>query len=192
MEEKIKKSKKTDWLGTVGLSLILSASVLIVWFFLRGQTTIRGDNPDNKTSESVSCEIEGIEYPYADLTGMAKADKTTMDVNIISNDRKVSSISLVYKLFYSDIEKAAGVEGKLSFTVSRNMSLDGLGSDGLGASFVAANGVARMSLYATLEELNSMDSRKYFLVKSATNSVDDFVKDYENQGFECVEKNTEV
>lgn len=187
MLEKRRHNNTTSYFAVIGIILILIAGMFLLWFFLRGEVRVSGGYPDDEISRSILCKIENLEYPFGDLTGYARPKDSSIDVNAIFNNEQIKTVSLVYKMNFANSENVAGIKSGLSFSVKKNMSLDGLDSSKLGVDFISYDDVVRMNMYANVEELEDADARKYFLIDEAPLNEKSYVENYEKQGFRCIE-----
>jgi len=185
MEEKKKKKKsKTDWLGSIGLTLILTAAALMVWFFLKGETVVTGEYEGGERSTSVSCKAEGINYPI--FTFDESTGKTT-ETTVLFSDGEMKSISLIETLNYPDIEASRMSESHNHAAMNISFGAAGLNADAFNANYSPQKDKMLMTLYADADEFNEV-SAKYFMANGLNkkSTLDEFAKKYAAQGFNCV------
>ena len=182
MEESERRTK-TNWMTAMGLALLIIAVLLIIWFFLKGETRVSGGYPGAENSKSISCTRDGLSYPFFTYDG---AEKKTTEVNIIFNNENVGSISLIQKMYYDNTESATKSSTSNHVAMNNSFGSD-LGADALGANYNVTDNVMRLSLYARGSDFNAA-TRKYFLADAQLKNMKDYEKHYEKQGFSCIEK----
>lgn len=183
MEESHANKRNTGWLLPVGLILLISIILLVIWIMMQGKTTIVGDTPGAEKSKAVTCTIENMDYPFFDYT---EADKKTATIKAVFTKDNIDSISLTYKMNYDNKEAVKNSEA-LNHAAMNNSFGSVLGPDALGATYSTANKAFQMTLYASKSDLNE-NSRKYFLMEAPLKGLKEYKTHYENNGFECVEK----
>lgn len=166
---------------SLGIVLILVSIISIIWFFLSGQTIVTGDFDKNEYSTSLTCVAENLSYPYFKYDNTIK--KETEIKAIFNNDNKIDSISLTQKMYYENADAAKGSEASNHASMNESFS-SLLGPDALNVNYYVNDGVMRMSLYASKKEY-SINSRKYFLIDAASETLDSIEKNYTNKGFGC-------
>lgn len=185
----VKKKKKSgiNWPATAGLTLIAVAVVLLIWFFMKGQTVVSGEFPDTETTQSVTCEANGMIHP------LFKFDESTskkMTVKVIFDKDKLSTISLVNELFYSTVEAIVQSEAENHAAMNLSYQAAGLGADALGTKFSKLSASMKMSMYATKDMVNSATER-YLLLDQIDDSKEYTVAlikaNYAQKGFVCVD-----
>lgn len=183
MEEKSKRRKKTDWLGTIGISLMLTAVVLMIWFFMHGETVVEGEPSGTERNVTLSCQRDGDTYPFFTYANYSDAD-TTIDV-IFSND-KLGTIGLKQNLYYTNNDGASMSDANNHAAVNLKFQGEGMAPDSLGAAYVVSGNRFGMSLFADANSMNN-NTAKYFLLESylLNASVDKYVTYFENKGFSC-------
>ncbi|MBR3248740.1 hypothetical protein IKF89_01785 [Candidatus Saccharibacteria bacterium] len=184
--KKVKKKSKTNWYLTIGISLLLTAVVLAICFFMQGETKTSGDWPELETSESLSCEVEGLAYP---LFKYDNSDRKTTKVSMVLNNGKLRTISLVYQLYYSDSSKIERSEAENHAAMNLRMQDEGLGPDALGMNFARLADSMKMSLYADASALNGGTVKYFELDNVSKYDLGTLRTAYEQKGFGCVAKN---
>ena len=183
-----KKQRQSNKMTVIGIVLIAVAVVLFLAFQLNGQMKTTGGFPDSETSVSSTCQSITAEYPFF---GKNSADKRDMTIKIIANDEKVDTISLIYKLYYSEEDLIRESRDVNHFEVNRAFSRDGMEADSLGASYAKMGDYFKFTLFAKAVNLNDVTKRYFLLDGLDSNSDGSFnynkvVKAYELQGFNCV------
>lgn len=184
MKKTKSRQSKSEWqFIMIGIILIIIAVAAIVGFLLQGQTTVSGNFPENKTSKTLSCEIDNLPYPIFDSNSSISSHTK---INAIFDDDRISSISLTNSMIYSSIERAK-VESE-NHHGNMNISFGPLGADALSARYTTDDVEAQMSLYANANDLNASTYR-YFLINGNPTSSSDYMQNYTTQGFNCTENN---
>lgn len=180
---KKKKKSKTDWLGSIGLTLILTAVALLVWFFLNGQTKVTGEPTGVTQNSSLSCTVEGVKYPIFTIDG---ADEKKTEVKVMFNGEKMQSISLTQTMYYDSVDKAKTSANHNSAAMDVAFGNSGLSADAFNAHYTAREDKMVMTLYAEAEEYNEV-AAKYFRANgtSKRSSIDEFTKALNSQGLSC-------
>ncbi|MDO4611970.1 MAG: hypothetical protein Q4B29_00700 [Candidatus Saccharibacteria bacterium] len=185
MERNKKKKSKTDWLGSIGLTLILMAAVLMIWFFLNGQTTTTGEYTSGERNASLSCVREGENYPI--FTFDRASDKKT-EIKVLFAGDNLQSVSLTQTLSYADSELAEGSRAHNHGAMNKSYVAAGLKPDVISDHFsVLEDNKMVMTLYAAGADFEGAVPG-YFLAEGVSEnpSVEDFSKEYVSRGFNCV------
>lgn len=184
--EKTKKKtkKKTDWLGSIGLTLILTAIVLIICFFLNGGTTVTGELTGGTRYSSLSCSAEGIIYPFFEF------DETTnekTEVKVLFGEGGMKSISLTQTMYYPDLGTSKASEAHNHAAMNISFGELGYKADAFEANYSVQEDKMIMTLYATEANFDDVSAR-YFLAKGMdeASTIDDFTKVFNDQGLNCV------
>ena len=184
--EKHKKKGKTNWYLTVGISLILSAVVLIFCFFMRGETKTNGNWPETETTESISCEVGGLAYP---LFKYDNSNKKTTKIAMIFDASKLKTISLIYQQYYDSSEAIERSEAENHAAMNLLMQNEGLGPDALGMNFAKLSNGLKMSLFADVSKINDITAKYFELDGVSEYDMTAMRTVYEQKGFKCVVKN---
>ncbi len=179
-----KDVKISDLLVRGGVLLILTAVILLICFFLYGETEITNERPEIEKTEAITCNISDTIYPFVSYDN---AQSKTTRINVVFDDDKPSVISLVHTLYYNNEKSIIDSENLNHINLNKNFSKDNLGFDALGLKFSKFADGLQMSLYAEGDELNN-NSMKYFMLDNiADNSynMESMQKFYEERGFEC-------
>ena len=183
---KMKKRNKAEWYSMIGISLLLTAIFLTIWFFMRGETIISGDWPEQESSESLSCEIEGLKYPFS---AYDNSERKTTKVSIVFINGNLKTISLIYQLYYNGSEEIEKSEAENHAAMNLKMQNDGAGPDALELNFAKLANSLKMSLYAEASELDN-GMAKYFELEDISKFDLNNIKDsYEKKNFGCTIKN---
>lgn len=166
-----------------GTILIIVAILLTFWFFLQGKTTVSGNFPENEKNEILICSTDGKEYPFFRYQ---RASNTTTEVNIIFKDGSLNALALKQFSYYDTPSMAIDSWNQNHAAMGTSFGKNGMSGDALSASYFKENNLMRMTLYASLNEINTT-SATYFLIKdfSLSTTSDEFAKYYEEMGFNC-------
>ncbi|MBQ3348646.1 hypothetical protein IJG90_03990 [Candidatus Saccharibacteria bacterium] len=182
------KKRFDNWPLVAGILLFVVAGVLIIWFFLHGETTVTGGFPEPESSESISCEVTG---KVNDIFNIDDTSKVTTRVTATFLESKLSSISLVYSLYYNDSTAIGASESKNHAAINLATQSEGLGSDIFNLHFNKLTDRLEIRLYTEADNINNKNS-KYLMMNGLS---DDgaytktlIEKIYESQGFKCVAK----
>lgn len=189
-QEKPKKRKKsrTNWPATIGTSLLLTAIVLIICFFLQGETKVVNNGATVESSKSLVCEAEGKQYPFFKYDN---ATKKTTKINATFNGEKLDTISLIQELYYNSSDEIVRSEAENHAALNLKTQGEGLGPDAFGANYAKLSDRLKFSMYARAEKL-TYETVKYFeldWVESGTYNLPTMEKIYTEQGFNCSAKN---
>ena len=180
---KTKKRIGSEVFVAIGMFLVIVAVVLLLAFFLRGQTTVSGENPDVKSTISLNCVSDDYKY---DFFPYDNSDNKNLKIDIIFENEKVSSASLVYMLYYQNAENITESDAENHASMNINFSKDGLEADALNANFSKLSDGLKMSLYANIEDINDVTS-KYFLLDYFDKgyTIKNIQRVYESKGLIC-------
>lgn len=181
--KKTKKRIGSEVFVAIGMFLVIVAVVLLLAFFLRGQTTVSGENPDVKSTISLNCVSDDYKY---DFFPYDNSDNKNLKIDIIFENEKVSSASLVYMLYYQNAENITESDAENHASMNINFSKDGLEADALNANFSKLSDGLKMSLYANIEDINDVTS-KYFLLDYFDKgyTIKNIQRIYESKGLIC-------
>ena len=187
-KKKIKQEeqKEKDHKGLkLGLAfLVLAALVIVILYFLRGNTSITNEKIPNVKNTLVSCYSGSIYYPVFTYDG---AEKRETDIKIVAQDYELKSISLEHSLFYNSATAIEASEAHNHAAMNLSFGKNGLGPDSYDAKYTILSDRVRMNLYAASAKLNDV-AKQYFLVETEgafPTSVLSLRKNYEAQGFTC-------
>lgn len=183
------KKRFTNWALLIGILLIVASVVLIIWFFLKGEVTVTGSYPKPETSDSITCIGADIPYPYFRTDGVSK---TIINVTGVFEDDKLSTISLIYSIYYSnpnDVNRNIAVN---QANINLATQADGLGSNIFNIHFSEFSDHIDARFYAEAKDITARSS-KYLMLNSAlehdTYSKSLVEKIYTKQGLDCIVKN---
>lgn len=183
---KTKKKKSTGWLATIGISLILTAVVLVLWFLLRGETTVTGGWTESVETVALSCEGNDVNYPI-----FSSETKGSVKINAIFGDDKIDTISLIWRAQYENDQARVEGQVKASRAMEEAFVAVGMAIDSLDAVYSGLDDdVFQMSLYGKHKDLDNR-TYKFFMLSELTNgeySLDMVKRVYKNKSLNCVVK----
>ena len=181
------EQRKNNWLAIMGVILIIVSAISIIWFFLRGETTIVGQNGGIINRESFNCEAENAQYQFL---GYDNATRKNAKVTAVFDDGKFSSISLLYTLYYNDKSRIENSKTVNSAELNVFYGKDGLPANSFSKSLYADDEKVTISLYANKNNFNSKTS-KYFMADNLNEGSDyqSFIDVYVKGGFYCIKIN---
>lgn len=180
-----KKEGRVNWPVTIGIIMILAVLIFVACIFLQGETKTTGNWPKPYRSESLTCNIEGAEYPFFKYDN---SKKKTTKINVEFENDNLNIISLVYLVYYDDSDQIIKSEAENHAAMNLKIQAEGLGSDALGANYARLKDSFKMSLYATKKDLN-INTVKYFELDWIESGIYDLATTkaiYEEKGFVCI------
>ncbi len=186
MEEVSKKKKKVNYEILIGLLLLIAAAVFIIIFLVNGQTKVTGEFPEDEFMISTSCEADNVVYPFF----KNNSSKEKASIKIVSNDKKIDTLSLVYYLYYDTEDEITKSRDENHYAMNVSFDQAGLEPDALGANYSRLADSFKFSLFAKANILNSKTA-KFFLLDGIDGNdglkYDTAVSMYKSQGFKCTE-----
>lgn len=175
------KDNRNIWGMACAIAVILFV-VLGIVLLTGGNVTTSGKYPEAVSDESLVCNIEGLEYPFFTYDF---ADRKTTEVKMIFAREELKSVALVQNMYYHDANTITGSEAHNHAAMNKSFANNGLKvADAYNAKYTRLGDRMQMSLYITADKLDSV-ARKYFLMAMEAETMDEYKKLYENQGFEC-------
>lgn len=176
---------KTNWMLIVGIGLLVASAVFVLWFLMRGETKVEGAYPGDVKETSLACESYNISYPIFTLDD---ATERRTNIKVLFDDGKIKSISLVYALYYNNLEASRMSESHNHADMNISFGHDGLSADEFSATYSVQSDKMIMTLYAKKKEFSPV-ATKYFLAEglNADSSLGDFIDYYTGFGFKCSE-----
>lgn len=164
-------------LGTLFLTLILW------YFFIRKTSTITVKGTINQITDSATCSTVNLNYPFF---AYDNSDNKALKITAVFDDNKISSIALVYTLWYSDPKLVITSDNINENSMGASSQKDGLSSKPLNAHFSKTTDALVMNLYAKSTEITEA-SKKYLLLSDLTGEYtkDAIIQAYTDQGFNC-------
>ena len=182
MGEKGKKSTNKVAAAVILGCLVILAVVLFL--LMRGKTVTVGQYPDPVSSIGVSCANTTDKCP---IFTYDSADKRETTVSMIFSGEKLTSISLIHKLYYSSENLITGSEAHNHAAMNIDFGKNHLGADALGANYARLSDGMKMSLYAKADNITAVTA-KYFLInfdEYLPETVAELTENYTAQGFTC-------
>lgn len=183
MENSKKKSRfRIDFVAT-GVLLIVVAVVCLLISLTNGKTTIVNTYDNAKGRDSVVCESNITTYP---LFSYDNSDSKTIKINAVFDSDRLISISLVYKLKYSNQSEIRKSESVNHGALNISLQNEGFNPDAFEAKYSKLEDGLQLSLFASGDEISSK-ALKYFMLDGLTPSYtqEDFRDIYVSQGFNC-------
>ena len=177
--------EKANWSVAIGIILVLIAIVLILWFFMHGETRLGGEWTIEQTS-SLTCEATGIEYPFFEYDN---SREKTVKINSTREDEDVKAISLIYNIKYDNEKSIIDSENLNHLAMNKKFADDGLEFDALGLKFSRFSDGLQMSLFANSDQINGKTAKYFMLDETSNISPVEIQKVYETKGFICQRKN---
>lgn len=168
MNNQSESNNKRSWLFVSGIGLCALAVVFLILFLLQGKTKYSDSKGSTIKTQSITCASDNVVYPFQTASGGG-----AIKIHIVLNDDKLKSISLVYRLYYSDSSAIEQETTRLNADMNRAFGENGLGVDALGVTYSPLADSVQMTLYTERKSLNS-DSAKFFLLEESSG---DYTKD---------------
>lgn len=183
----MRNNKKNIWMLGIGIFLIIVSIVTITMFLLKGQTAVTGQNGSIVSSESLVCESENQNYQFLSYD---YATRKTTKISALFNNNELSSISLIYTLYYSDSELIETSRTVNSAQLNVFYSKDGLSANSFFKSVSSNDATVIISLYTDKTNFNNKTS-KYFMADGLDkkSNPENFKKLYIEKGFACKDNN---
>lgn len=166
------------------LCSIVFVVVISIIILTSGTTITSGNHPDPEESISLSCSNNNYDY---DFFTYDNADGKEIRINTIFSNNKITSIGLIYKMYYSSIDLITASEANNHARMNTSFANSALSPDALGANYVKSSDSMQFSLYTSGDNLNS-NTAKYFLISdydSREVSIEELEKIYKSEGLNC-------
>lgn len=181
MNSQNESNNKRFWLFVSGIGLCALAVVFLILFLLQGETKYSDSEGSTIKTQSITCAGDDITYPFqtASKSGAIK-------IHTVLNDDKLKSVSLVYKLYYSDPTVIEQVTTRMNADMNRAFGENGLGADALGVTYSPLSDSVQMTLYAERKNLNS-STAKFFLLEGSSGDYkkDEILQIYGGKNLDC-------
>ena len=167
MEEKSKSNDTTRKItyAIIGVLFIVVAVVLVILFLLNGSTTISDTTKTDIVTSSLSCEASDVDYP---IFSYNESDKKDLKINMVFGEKKLDTLSLIYRMYFSDENKIESSEATNRASMNESFNKDGMSPDSFGATYAVLNDSFQMTLNAEKRQIDGLSS-KYFLLDEASN-----------------------
>lgn len=165
-----------------GISLTVTAVVLMILFLLRGEKVVGGQYPEPFHTKSLSCTKEDESYPFFRYD---ESTKKTIEVLGTFDDNVIRAISLKYVLYYSNPEQIPISIAQNQAALNLRFQEEGLGNRAFSASY--SDGGDKMTLTLFEDGTNlSAQKTKYFLVDGVTDfSAEGLEKHFTSRNYIC-------
>ena len=174
-----------------GVLFAFALVALIIFWLLRGRTTVTGQFPANIVSRALVCEQSGKAYSK---TLIGEDVPKHLKVNLVfAGEDALRTLSLIYTTNHSSPRAAEIAEAWAHAEFNRNLYASGYNAEKFTAKFAIFDSDLILTLYASAGELDET-SAPYFLLDfsnsaSAPKTLADFRAFYESAGFTCSTNN---
>lgn len=180
-----RRLNKGTELAVIGIVLMSVAFILILSFFMQGETKTNGNWTIEQTG-FLSCEASGINYPFFRYDS---SHRKSIKINSTSDDENIKTISLMYVLEYNNEKSIVDSENLNHIAMNENFAKDGLGFDALGLKFSKFSNGLQMSLFINANQIDDKTAKYFMLDKMGDITSTKMQESYEAQGFICQRKN---
>lgn len=178
------RNKNKAWMTFLAIFLLCLAVVLIIWFLLKGETRVTGSFPDDTTSVSLSCEREGEPYPFF---GYDESESKKTKINMIFQQDKLHTISLIQTMIYNNSEYAAKSETLNRVSINENLGNE-LSSNSMDVRYTVNGNTMQMVLSVDTDKLSETE-KKFFLIEKDPYTFEQYENNYISQNFICKTNN---
>lgn len=183
MEEKLTKGQRS-YVNMIVFSIIflVTAIVLFIIFFLKGEITVSGNWPEKEKTVSTTCVSEILSYPFFEMN---EANSRDMNIKVVASGDKITTIGLVYKLYYSDDTTKMQSRDRNHYAMNMAFNSDDMEADSLGAHYSLLADNFKFSLFADGQNINDTTAKYFMLDKIEDEKYTDVVDVYKTKGFKC-------
>lgn len=172
----------------MGIICMVVTLVLVALFLMQGNKKVTNTGGDVMATESMTCSSDEVIYPVFTYDN---SKKKSLKVNIVLNDNKLDTISLIAKLYYDDAKEIEQSSAENHAAMNRSFYADSMSADSFEANYSYLEDAMQMTLYAKAKELNGMNA-KYFLIETISGYTKEALKNnYNKQGLSCLIKEKE-
>ena len=172
------------WVLVWSIFFLIVAAVIIVVQFSQSQTKT-GTNPEELTVSSLTCESDGLAYPF--LTSDGSTHKSLKVVATFSGGL-LRTISLQQMLYYNDAESIRRSETENHAAMNISFGENELDPDSLEANYATLSDGMRFGIYGVFSRMKLAEFQ-YFLLGQVENYTYDYVRlTYEGLGMTCSEE----
>ncbi len=184
---KEKKGLNSSFYYISAIFLILIAIVLVVLFFLHGETTYINNDGSVDLSLYLSCESNKVDYIYYIDK---QASEKNLRINATFKNNEINSISLIYYLKYSGDYSIREKEAVMHAAMNKAFDKYSLGADAFGATYSKIENGVQLSLYADKADINGI-SLGYFMLDNVSGvyTRDKVTKQLTSKGLDCLINN---
>lgn len=183
MSDKIERLEKTNkiWVLIWSLFFWVIIVVLLISVFSVQQTE-SGTVVENKTTQTVTCESNTMEYPFFSFD---ESSRKSLRILAVMNEDTLQTISLQYMLYYDNDELIEKSESLNHAAMNMEFGRKGLASDAIGATYAKLSDGLRFNLYQTTE--NMVDAEKEYLLLDGISdySTANLIQMYSSLGMNC-------
>lgn len=176
----------------IPISLILPAGIILVvvilfvslLFAMRGENITVGAWPETESTDSLSCSSNNVEYPFFKYDN---STKKKMEVSMIFENSILKSTSLLYVLYYPNVEEVNRSNAINQNAMGRNMGENGFSTTAFNINYQILADSLQMSLFMKSDEITD-ESSKYLLLDSIDTrglTKTALKNAYSNKGFAC-------
>lgn len=183
MKEESKKHKENNRLTKVGLSLIFVAVILLILYFLHGETTIEKGYLGIDGSDAFSCSANDVDYFFTDSP---QSFGNTVTINAIFLNDELRNIFIIYSLLYAEEIDSLHGTSRLGIAMDKEFGKNSINPDNFNATYSTHDKRAQMTMYAKADEINTITG-KYFMTNGIAKTYQVMLNEYINAGFECSE-----
>ena len=155
---------------------------------MHGETIVTGSYGGTKLIKHLTCESYTTSYPLFNYDG---SDSKSIRINASFEDDRLSSISLIYKLGYSNTEEIDKSEATNHAALNMSYQNDGLASDSYSAKYSKFKDGIQLSLYVTSDDIDNK-ALKYFILDGLTSVAynrEEIERIYIGKGLKCEMQN---
>ena len=187
MEEQsgAKKRKSNDLYSIVGIILVLAAVVLLIWFLLKGQTTVEGGFPDPEKTTSISCKASSsFLYPFFKYDN---SNGKSTEINATFENDELRKIALIVMMNYGSVEEIEQSEANNHAAMNFSFADAGLGPDAFSSNYARLSSGLKYSISNGADDLYK-GGTKYFLLEELNTSpfkMEDVMSALKKKGFTC-------
>ncbi len=182
-KKKTRKKSKTNWVGSIILTIILTAAVILVINLLNGTVTVTGDGGSVVQTSSLTCNSSDRLYYIYTIDDSVSKD---IEVKVLFTGEEFTSIDLTSTQEYDAEDGAKRSEAHNHAAMNISFANAGLGADAFNANYTTTSSKMIMHLYAEASEYNEVAAR-YFYADGTNKSstLEDFTEALNTRGFSC-------
>lgn len=183
------KSKRchSDLSIRLGIFLIILAVVAVALILLlRGRETITGEFPSIVVNEALTCKKANT--AYAKIGALSSKSQEIIVTMIFNETTSLNKISLDYALGYDSSQAVTRADASARAQFNERLGADKFSSTEFDNKFSMLKDKLLVSIYGDSSDLESSTRASYFMLdarKGTPETLEDFRKAYEKQGFKC-------
>lgn len=171
------------FLKLTGFLIFLLVIGGIIFWFLRGKTTVSGDFPANIGAESLTCSKENAIYEKINYAGGDK--KHARITAIFDGSETLRTLSFNYSLIFSSDTEVKAAEGTAHYSFARYLADDGLDFTEFENKFSIIGNELIISLFVEQAGINNKSAPYFMLEDVPTDTLSGYRDSYESLGFSC-------